>query len=60
METNLTMNGDEIYVIIDPETNAFKELMVPGCHEIYRNPYKFITDDGNGHVILKFARKEKE
>ena len=57
-DKNLIIDGNEVLVVINGETNEFIEIVVPGCKQIGRSNYKLITKDGKGYVLLKFARKD--
>ena len=59
MDNNLTIDGNEIYIVVEGDHNTFKKLVLPGCKPVEVSRYKFITEDGDGHIVVKFERKDE-
>lgn len=58
MANNLTIDGNTIYIVVEGLHNTFKKLIIPGCTPINISKYKFITEDGDGHIAVEFDRKK--
>jgi hypothetical protein len=60
MNNNLTMDGNEIYIVVEGPHCSFKKLIIPGLEPVQVSKYKFITSDGDGHIVVQFKRKKSK